>query len=317
MPELPEVEASRRELEARTLGRTILSVCTTEAGGAREGLEDELTLQPSPAAVRAALEGRRVTGTGRHGKRQWLSLGGAGPGVCSLHFGMGGALSFSTGARGRGEGWPPANTKLELSLDGGLRVALTDDDARRLARVRPFADAAAAREGLGVDALLELPSEAVLAGMLASTRPVKALLLDQSIIAGVGNYIADEVCYLARVHPATAAAAVGADAASVRALRGALADVVGHAVRANAEHARFPAHWLFHRRWNKGAGTDRRTLEGHGIAWSTVGGRITASVGAVQGEPLRAPAGARVRGSRAAAAAAVAAAAALRARSGA
>jgi formamidopyrimidine-DNA glycosylase len=308
MPELPEVEAARLELAARASGRAILSVRTAEAGGARAGLEDELTLQPSPAAVRAALEGRRIAGTGRHGKRQWLTFAGVAD-VCSFHFGMGGAFRYAEGAGGGRGSWPPANTKLELSLDGGLRVALVDDDARRLARVRPFADAAAARAGLGVDALRELPSEDVLAGMLASSRPVKALLLDQSIIAGVGNYIADEVCYQARVHPATAAAAVGADAAAVRALRAALADVVGTAVRANADHARFPAAWLFHRRWNGGAGTDRRTLDGHGIAWSTVGGRITAAVAAVQGAPLRAPLGAHVRGSRAAAAAAAAAAA--------
>jgi hypothetical protein len=62
----------------------------------------------------------------------------------------------------------------------------------------------------------------VLAAMLASTRPIKALLLDQSLLAGVGNYIADEALYQAGIHPATAAAAVAASPASVRALHAAL-----------------------------------------------------------------------------------------------
>ena len=270
--------------------------------------EDEVVLRPSPLAVVAALQGRTITGTGRHGKLQWVELAGAGPGVVGIHFGMGGALRYSA----QSAAWPPAHMKLEFVLEGGLRVAVTDSDARRLLRVRPCDSAAAATAHLGLDAFTQYPSVEVLAAILASTRPIKALLLDQSLLAGVGNYIADEALYQAGIHPATAAAAVAASPASVRALHAALDCVMQHCVSVRADHSRYPADWLFHRRWNKGRGYGGgKTLEGHTIEWSVVGGRITAAVEGRQGLPLPAPPGARVRGSKAAAAAAVKAARAL------
>jgi formamidopyrimidine-DNA glycosylase len=334
MPELPEVETARRVLHERATGRRVLAVATAQAGGGSpfDGLEDQVVLC-TPADVRSALVGRRVLGTGRHGKRLWLCLAGDGPGVLALHFGMQGALHYHTPPPQQQQAaaahlqlvglgnpppplapaWPPPHTKLELALEGGLRLALTEPDARRLARVRPYASALQAREGLGVDALLELPPAPVLRGLLASARPIKALLLDQSILAGVGNYLADEVLLEARIHPASAAAAVAEDDARLRALHGSLASVVSHAVRVEADAARYPAHWLYHRRWGGGleGGGEATTRDGSAIEWSTVGGRVTAAVPAVQGLPLPVPLGARVRGSRPAAAAAAAAAVAL------
>lgn len=274
--------------------------------------DDEVVLRPSPLAVVEALEGRSITGTGRHGKLQWLELAGSGPGVLSIHFGMGGALRYSTSPAAQRTAWPPAHTKLEVVLEGGLRVAVTDSDARRLLRVRPYECAAAATAHLGLDAHTQYPSVDVLAAMLASSRPIKALLLDQSLLSGVGNYIADEALYQAGIHPATAAAAVAASPASVHALHAALDSVMQHCVSVQADHTRYPMDWLFHRRWNKGRGYGGgKTLEGHSIEWSVVGGRITAAVEKRQGLPLPVPPGAKCRGSKAAAAAAVKAVRAL------
>jgi formamidopyrimidine-DNA glycosylase len=308
MPELPEVEAARLELARHCTGQRVQAVRALEDAAA-----DAQVLRPSPRAVQDALVGRCITGTGRHGKLQWVTLAGPGPGLLSLHFGMGGALHYSPAATtAAARAWPPPHAKLELVLQSGLRVAVTDSDARRLLRVQPHDCVAAATAHLGLDMHRERPSAAVLQGLLASSRPIKALLLDQSILAGIGNYIADEALYLAGIHPASAACAVAASPASVQALHAALEAVLQHCVSVSAQHALYPPHWLFHRRWNKGRGYGGgRTLEGHAIEWSTVGGRITAAVQAVQGLPLAVPPGARTRGSRAAAAAAVSAARAL------
>ncbi len=182
MPELPEVEAARLELAGHVTGRRVEAV---------HAFEGENVLRPSPRAVMEALEGRVITGTGRHGKVQWVELAGTGPGVVSIHFGMGGAIRYSA-LHAQCAAWPPAHMKLEVVLEGGLRVAVTDSDARNLLRVQPWDSAASATAHLGLDAHTQYPSVEVFAAMLASKRPIKALLLDQSLLAGVGNYIADE-----------------------------------------------------------------------------------------------------------------------------
>ena len=80
----------------------------------------------------------------------------------------------------------------------------------------------------------------------------RRLLLDQSFLAGIGNWIADEVLYQARVHPESSASAL--DAEAVRRLHKAIVDVLALAVKVEADHTKFPSDWLFHFRWGKGKG---------------------------------------------------------------
>ena len=90
--------------------------------------------------------------------------------------------------------WPPRFCKLELELSGGGAVAFAD--ARRFARIRLQADppAEAPVSELGWDALLDPPTpEAFAAALSRRGAPIKAVLLDQSFSAGVGNWVADEV----------------------------------------------------------------------------------------------------------------------------
>lgn len=90
--------------------------------------------------------------------------------------------------------WPPRFTKLHLELSGGGAVAFAD--ARRFARIRLQHDPAAEApvSDLGWDALTEAPSAEAFAAALAKRgAPIKAVLLDQSFAAGVGNWVADEV----------------------------------------------------------------------------------------------------------------------------
>ena len=98
--------------------------------------------------------------------------------------------------------WPPRFTKIRLILNDGGELAMTNK--RRLGRIRlrqdPLGEVPISQ--LGFDPLLDLPSPARFSDLVAKrSTPVKALLLDQAFAAGVGNWIADEVLYQARLDP--------------------------------------------------------------------------------------------------------------------
>jgi formamidopyrimidine-DNA glycosylase len=276
VPELAEVEHARGTAHRLAVGRTVVDV---------DVADDPIVVLDGPERVAAALRGARIAGTGRRGKHLWLVLEGR-PAVL-LHLGMTGAL------RTRGDqpiqleaspaepdrSWPPRFTKLRIRLDDGGELAFTN--ARRLGRIRLRDDPAGSPpiSDLGFDPLLDLPAPAAFGAALARRRGViKAVLLDQGFAAGVGNWIADEVLYQAGIDPRRRASDL--ELPEAEALRRALGDVVGAAVAADARKDRFPAGWLFHRRWGRKA--DQRTLDGHAIEHLTIGGRTTAWVPAVQ-----------------------------------
>jgi len=259
VPELPEVETVRRLAERVLRGRRIVSIATAD---------DRLVFDgAAPRRVAAALRGRTVAAVRRKGKHFWLETDRR---PCVLfHLGMSGWVeTYGDGAR-------PRFWKIELVSEDGGRVAMTDP--RRLGRIRlrdePLAEPPLA--GLGPDALDELPSARGLAELLQRrSTPVKAALLDQSLIAGVGNWIADEVLYQAGIDPRRPASSLRRD--ELARLRSTLATVIRRAVAAGADDARFPRTWLFHHRW--GRKNDARTARGERIVHLTVGGRTTAFV---------------------------------------
>jgi formamidopyrimidine-DNA glycosylase len=274
MPELPEVEAARIIARRVAKGRRIVGVWC-----ARDPLVFE---EDGRRRVRRALIGRRVKDVGRHGKHLWLELDRR-PWP-SFHFGMAGGLStprargvklVSSGDREPGDGWPPRFAKLRLTFDDGGELAVTD--ARRLGRIRLRVDPRAEPpiSALGFDALREVPTASRFAGLLAErSAPVKAVLLDQSVFAGVGNWIADEVLYQARIAPRRPACSLSP--AESRRLRAKLGAVVRAAVAVQADSGRFPSGWLFHRRWGRNAAAV--TARGEKIRHDTIGGRTTAWV---------------------------------------
>jgi formamidopyrimidine-DNA glycosylase len=278
MPELPEVEAARAVAERVAAGRRIARVWCAS---------DPIVFEAvSPARFRRALLGRRVSGVGRHGKHLWFELDRR-PWPC-LHFGMTGGLEaprvrgvklVSSGKRSPVGAWPPPFTKLRLTFDDGGELAMSDP--RRLGRIRlrhdPRAEPPISR--LGFDALRDVPPPARFFELVRErAAPVKALLLDQSFAAGVGNWVADEVLYHARIAPHRPARSLSRDEA--RRLRAALARVIGTAVAAGADSDRFPRTWLFHRRWGRQAGAI--TVRGEKIRHDIVAGRTTAWAPAIQ-----------------------------------
>ena len=278
MPELPEVENGRRVATKVAAGRRIVDARCTD---------DPIVFEGVPATrFRAALVGRRVKTVKRHGKHLWFELDRR-PWPC-LHFGMTGGFHTAPGgprvtlkssSKRPDSSWPPRFTKLHLVFDDGGELVVAD--ARRLGRIRLRQDPE--KEPpislLGFDAHRSLPP---LAGFRELVRqrsaPLKALLLDQSFAAGVGNWIADEVLYQARLDPRRRANALS-DTEIAR-LRTALKLVIDTSVRLLNDSDRYPRGWLFHRRWGKNPRAV--TLRGDRIRHITLGGRTTAWVPGIQ-----------------------------------
>jgi formamidopyrimidine-DNA glycosylase len=278
MPELPEVEARRLIARRVAVGRRIVGVWCAD---------DPIVFERVPAArLRRALLGRRVVAIHRHGKHLWFELDGR-PWPC-LHFGMTGGFHVpgrksvklrSSGKKAPSPGWPPRFAKLRLNFDDGGELVFAD--ARRLGRVRLRHDPAAEPpiSLLGFDAFLGVPSPRAFVALLRGrAAPIKAVLLDQSVAAGVGNWIADEVLYQAAIDPRRRASSL--TDAELRRLREKVRAVVATAVRVGSDSDRFPRHWLFHDRWGKRELA--MTSRGERIRYDTVGGRTTAWVPTVQ-----------------------------------
>lgn len=280
MPELPEVERGRRIAEHAARGRLIVEVQIADDAIVFDGAAVEV--------VRAALVGARVQSVHRRGKYLWFALDRRPWPV--FHFGMTGAFKVPGGAalplasspREPDMGWPPRFVKIRMVFEDGGELAMTN--ARRLGRIllRDVPSDEPPISRLGFDPLLDFPSAAVFAECLGRRgAKLKGLLLDQGFAAGVGNWIADEVLYQARLDPRRKANSL--DEAEVVRLRDALAHVIETAVAADAIKERFPSEWLFHHRWGRADGA--RTATGEQIEFLTVAGRTTAWVPSVQGGP--------------------------------
>ena len=279
MPELPECERGRRILERVVVGRTITRVIAEDDTIVFDGV--------APQTFARTLKGRRALSAERRGKAIWLTLDRAPHPL--FHFGMTGAFETPGGEHLRLESdpenlpepqWPPRFTKVHLFLDDGGELVMTNK--RRLGRIRLRDDPALEPpvSELGFDPLLDPPDPADFAAMLARKKgTVKGLLLDQSFAAGVGNWIADEVLYQAKIDPRRRACDL--DTAEAKRLRTKLIAVIEKACAVEADKARFPKSWLFHHRWGRVEGAT--TAKGEPIESITVAGRTTAWVPSVQG----------------------------------
>jgi formamidopyrimidine-DNA glycosylase len=200
MPELPEVESARKVIDQYALGRVIADVDDSDIYVTRPHL---------PGEMRTALLGRKLIAAHRRGKSMWCETSGVGrsrkPGpLLGFHLGMSGKIVVGDG-RGTeidgGDYWERGREPGDLRFarfrlgfaDGGLLVLV---DPRRLGRVRLDPPV----EKLGPDASV-VTREEFRAAMSRGTAPVKARLLDQEALAGVGNLLADQALWTARIRP--------------------------------------------------------------------------------------------------------------------
>ncbi len=184
MPELPEVETYIREIAGELRGR--------EVRGGRV-LWPRTVAEPSPEAFLHGMRGRRFEAFGRRGKYMLLGLDNGQSLI--VHLRMTGELRVESADLPLEK-----HTRLVLDLDEGLRLRFSDQ--RKFGRVWLVTDTQRVLHRLGPEPLDADFTPAVLAAALAGRRAsIKAMLLDQSIVAGVGNIYADEALFLARIRP--------------------------------------------------------------------------------------------------------------------
>ncbi|KAG6006200.1 hypothetical protein E4U21_007239 [Claviceps maximensis] len=186
--------------------------------------------------------------------------------------------------------WPPKFWKFHLTTHGKSATEVAFTDARRFGRVRlvdcPGADIrqhSPLKEN-GPDPVIDTErfTEDYLRGkMKARHVPIKALLLDQAMISGIGNWVADETLYQAKLHPEQYSDTF--TDLEIQRLFESVRYVCQTAVDKLGDSDEFPSHWLFDHRWGKGdKGAARKLPNGEAISFITVGGRTSCFAPGVQ-----------------------------------
>jgi formamidopyrimidine-DNA glycosylase len=222
MPELPEVETVARGLRLTVLGRRILSVTLRKT----DFIDD-------PSLIERHLPGRRIEAVERYGKFMLLRLsaaqgeensanGDSAPAALLVHLGMTGHIASTAVA----QPWEK-HTHASFALDDGRELRYTD--ARRFGRLAYLSAALlpAELEGFGADPL-EVTAEEFATRIRSRHSRIKALLLDQTVLRGVGNIYADESLWRANIHPAKLGASINKKQAAV--LHRALQDILKKAI---------------------------------------------------------------------------------------
>jgi formamidopyrimidine-DNA glycosylase len=195
MPELPDVEVARRNLHRWMVGGTIVAARCA----------DRYLLRPgSPRAFEHALVGRTVAGVERKGK--WLKVVLDGPSASQgrrlfAHLGMTG--DWTEGSAGDAENAAPRFERARIDLERrGRALVVRYLDSRRFGRLVVSSDDIVEWTSLGPDPLAGGLDVATLADAFArSRRPVKEIVMDQSVLAGIGNILATEALWRARLDP--------------------------------------------------------------------------------------------------------------------
>ncbi|KAI1174336.1 formamidopyrimidine-DNA glycosylase [Nemania sp. FL0916] len=302
MPEIAEVARVTHYLRQHLVGKTIAKIVA---------LDDASVfgkVGTSGAAFQSALSGRRVVGAGSQGKYFWLELDR--PPHAVMHLGMTGWVhvrgeqtaytKYAERAKGEDkDAWPPKYWKFHLETAESPAVGVAFTDARRFGRVRlvdcPGAEIRS-RSPLaenGPDPVVDRDrfTETYLREKMRGRHvPIKALLLDQAMISGIGNWVGDEVLYQAGLHPEQYSDDFSDG--EVAKLYRAVCDVCDVAVGHLGDSDKFPQDWLFHHRWGKGKKDAATKLpSGEKIIFVTVGGRTSCVVPSRQKKTGRVVAG--------------------------
>jgi formamidopyrimidine-DNA glycosylase len=229
MPELPEVEGYRQYLEATSLHQPIEAI----------DVEDIKLLTTDQSTLTEALHGTSFTGTRRVGKNLFVFTDRPGV-IVRMHFGMTGDLEYYHSSLDR-----PRHARIVFYFRSGFNLGFICP--RKFERIGLVGDVDVflKKKKIGKDAL-ELTAEELSAVLATRKGPVKSVLLDQSVAAGVGNWIADELLYQAGILPEKPANELSP--AEVEALWEATGRVLRTAIDKEARYADFPASYLIHAR---------------------------------------------------------------------
>ncbi len=182
MPELPEVETIKSELSPHIIGRSINGVTL---------LWERMLSQPSPEEFHLHIAGKKITGLARRGKYLIFRLDSGDSLI--IHLRMSGALIL-------GGDPTPKYTRAIIHLDNSKSIFFCDP--RKFGRIQLVKDECDITKKLGPEPLEKDFTAEVLGKMLSKRKaPVKAVLIDQALIAGIGNMYADEALFAARINP--------------------------------------------------------------------------------------------------------------------
>ena len=262
MPELPEVEIQLNYLRGTALGRTIRKVSV---------FESRIIKNHSVSSFKRRLAGRRLVGASRRGKYLIVELDRGG--ILVLHFGMGGDLQYYRAPEPR-----PRFTRVELVLDNGYRLAFTcPRNICRVMSVKSASEVPGLRD-MGPEPLCKAFTLSIFTKVIesgGSRRPIKALLMDQTRIAGIGNIYADQILFEAGIRPVRKGSSLAtAEMSRVhRSIRRVLKKALG-----TASDEELPSHYIYSRDF-RGEGCPTC---GNPFVKTRVGGRTTRYCGVCQ-----------------------------------
>ena len=187
MPELPEVETIVRELRRHIVGKTVAAV----------RLLWPRSVDGSKSEFRRRLQGMTIAALFRRGK--YIGIEGEDGTFFTIHLRMTGKLVLELAAADR------KHLRVQFTFLDGTTLHFVD--ARKFGRMRLWPCRGESCPGLGPEPLRRATVLAALHG-LKTARPIKSVLLDQTILAGIGNIYADEALFAAGIHPLTAVAAL-------------------------------------------------------------------------------------------------------------
>lgn len=252
MPELPDVESFRRYVDATCLHQTIDDVTLPDAA---------LLAGVSRRRLAQTLPGTQFEKTARHGKHLAVHL--AEGHWLLLHFGMTGSLKYYQDAEQE-----PEHTRLLIRFDNGYHLAYINQ--RKLGRIRLVDNFTefTKREQLGPDAA-EISRATFRQLVIGGRGTIKTRLMNQNIVAGLGNVYVDEILYHAGYHPASKTSQL--NAADANALHRTMRRVLATAIKHRGVPGDMPASWLLPQRDGDG-----QCPRGHGKLETTkVSGRTT------------------------------------------
>ncbi|RYP90021.1 hypothetical protein DL770_003866 [Monosporascus sp. CRB-9-2] len=292
MPEIAEVARLTHFLQLHLVGKKISKVLAPDDSSIFG------KVGTSGPEFQKALTGKTVIGAGNQGKYFWLLLDK--PPHPVIHCGMTGWVHirgqqtaynrYEEKSKGDKDQWPPKFWKFQLETDSTPKVEVAFTDARRFGRVRLVdcpAEEIRKHSPLvenGPDPVVDkdvFTEEYLRQKMTSRHVPIKALLLDQAVISGIGNWVGDEIMYQAKLHPEQYCDDF--DDSDIATLYKAIRYVCDTAVEKLGDSDEFPEDWLFKHRWGKGKKDAATKLpNGESFTFITVGGRTSCVVPSVQ-----------------------------------
>ncbi|KAG4032807.1 hypothetical protein MFRU_006g02710 [Monilinia fructicola] len=290
MPEIAEVARAVHHIRKTLVGKTLAVV------KAQDDANVFGKVGTSASEFQKALTGKKVIGAGQQGKYFWMIM--SSPPHPVFHFGMTGwfhirgqgTYYYRSKDEGKEEVWPPKFSKFSLQTAGSPRVEAAFTDSRRFSRIRLLDCAADAIRNTtplkenGPDPVIDkdiLSAEWLEQKLNKKQVPIKALLLDQANISGIGNWVGDEILYHARLHPEQYSNTFSSE--EIKRLHHSMMYICQTAVDLLADSSKFPDDWMFKHRWGKGKKDSPTALpNGQKITFLTVGGRTSCVVPSVQ-----------------------------------